>query len=216
MIAHTTEAAPEQSRQGGFTLIEVAVTLLVLSLVMAITFSMLERLSATDRRAYALVENQEKVRFVLTQLAREVRESTALNAQASAAIYEDQIELTLGSSPTTRSYIRWRFDPTSMEVIREKLNAAGGSVTASRVMLRNVKNGVRSVPFLDYYNSYQKRLIPAGPADANSLVATEADFRNCTVRLHIRITADADPGPEPFLVDSSAEIRNRLPGGIGC
>jgi hypothetical protein len=75
-------------------------------------------------------------------------------------------------------------------------------------VLSNVKNASTGVALLRYYNSTNTELVAASN--------TPGDFSNCTVRIHISVSAAVVTGPAPFTQDLDAEIRNRLPGGIGC
>jgi hypothetical protein len=78
-------------------------------------------------------------------------------------------------------------------------------------MLTNVRNASRGITLLRYFRSSVAEM----PVTGGSAV-TAGDISNCTIRVKISVASDSDPGPAPFLEETDAEIRNRLPGGIGC
>jgi hypothetical protein len=88
------------------------------------------------------------------------------------------------------------------------LASAGGAALTTAVTLTRVRNAELGVAMFRYYNSIG--------AELTAETATVADFANCPIRVHITVYADSTPGPEPFGSESDAELRNRLPGGIGC
>lgn len=105
----------------------------------------------------------------------------------------------------TDTFVRWTLAGTALT--RSILTGPGGSASSSRTVISNVRNLEKSIPMLHYFNSN---------GDELTATATAGDFVNCTVRVHITISSDSDPGPLPFEQNSDVQIRNRLPGGVGC
>lgn len=200
---------PLASADAGFTVVETAMAAALLAIVMATLLQMLDVQTRAERRVRASVDNQEDVRFALVAMARDIRAADPLLPLPSTAAYSSMLELELKTSAGAHvSYVRWQLDPTAATLTRQTLAAAGGVASATTYSLRRVRNASVGVPLFRYYNSSGAELTPD--------TATVADFANCTIRVHITVYADSSPGPAPFGSESDAELRNRLPGGVGC
>jgi prepilin-type N-terminal cleavage/methylation domain-containing protein len=191
----------------GVTLIELMVVLTLLSLVLVSFYGALNSLMNNTGRQQALVTNQESVRFALLDMTRDIRAANPLSTLSPPTAYPGELEATvLPASGSTPLYVRWQLSGTTLT--RSLLNGPGGSVVSTKTVLTNVKNAATGTSLFRYFNSSNAELLPTTNA--------AGDFSNCTVRVHISVSAAVGTGPAPFTVDSDAEIRNRLPGGIGC
>ncbi|CAA9253198.1 MAG: hypothetical protein AVDCRST_MAG20-2307 [uncultured Acidimicrobiales bacterium] len=198
--------------EAGFTILEVTMVSAILLLVMGTFFGLLLSLTKTEQRTDALVGNEQDARFVLTALARDLRAANPLNTFATATEYQSKVQMTLGAVPN-QQVVRWVYDtapasPTYRSLLRQTV-AANGTVSGSTVRLRNIRNAERSppVPLFRFTSQSGVDLVAAGQA---------ANVGNCAIQVHVTITADSNPGPEPFTVVSDVQLRNRLPGGVGC
>ena len=195
-------------RDAGYTVVELAVTVALLTVVLTSLLGVLDSQTKASRRVEAVVNNQEDVRFALLALARDVRAADPLVALPDVAAYPNRIELQLrDGSGVPLGWVRWSLDGTGT-LTRADLSAPNGAVVGTSYRLSNVRNATAGLPVFRYYNSARVELTPAN--------ATAADFANCTIRVHLAVEADTNPGPRPFRIESDAEVRNRLPGGIGC
>ena len=48
------------------------------------------------------------------------------------------------------------------------------------------------------------------------LLRVADDAAYCAVRVRIQVASDSNPGPLPFTQTQDVEVRNRLPGNVGC
>jgi prepilin-type N-terminal cleavage/methylation domain-containing protein len=191
----------------GVTLIELMVVLTLLTLVLVSFYGALNSLMTNTGRQQALVTNQESVRFALLDMTRDIRAANPLSTLSSPTAYPNQLEATvLPATGSTPLYVRWQLSGTTLT--RSLLNAPGGTVMSTKTVLTNVQNAGTGTSLFRYFNSSNAELLPATNA--------AGDFSNCTVRVHISVSAAVGTGPAPFTVESDAEVRNRLPGGIGC
>lgn len=202
-----------RSRRGrgeaGFTVVETAMASALLLLVMTTLLQVLDTQTRAERRVRAAVDNQEDVRFALVSMARDIRAADPLLPLPSASAYESELELELKNTDGSHNaYVRWVFDSSTDTLRRELLAAAGGAAVESNYTLSRVRNADVGVALFRYYNSWGVELTPT--------TATTSDFANCTIRVHMTLYADSSPGPRPFSSESDAELRNRLPGGVGC
>jgi prepilin-type N-terminal cleavage/methylation domain-containing protein len=207
-----------KDEEGGFTLVEVTMVSAILLIIMASCFAMLMSLVKTEHRTSALVGNEQEARFVLTEMARDIRAANPMRplpgvSNASIAAYETQLQLAVGP-PASQTLVRWVYDtavgsPTYGSLLRKTIDPVNGAELSSVVRLTNVRNAERTPPvsMFSFRSQSGVDLIAAGQA---------ADVAACAIQVHIVITANSNPGPEPFTVNSDAQLRNRLPGGVGC
>lgn len=188
----------------GFTVVELMVTLLVMSLVLAGSMSMFHGLLQNDRYQTALVSNQENVRRAMVDVARDVRGANPLLPLTTMAAYDTSIQMAVGqaASPTR---IRWELVGSTL--YRRTLDASL-NVTSSRVVLKGVDNST-SLPMFKLYDEAGNRL-------DTTLTNSPADVARCAVRVVITLHAADDPVGAVFTESSAAELRNQIPGGVGC
>jgi prepilin-type N-terminal cleavage/methylation domain-containing protein len=201
--------AARGARRGtsGFTVVELTVVILVLGIVTASVYALLNVTRRSERTQEALVNNQEAVRLAMVEMAKDLRSADPLQTLSSVSDYQNGFDasLTPASGSGTDTVVRWRLSGTTLT--RSILSGVGGTVTSSKTVLTNVRNISKNVPMLRYYNSNGAEITTS---------STAADYVNCTIRVHMTITADSDPGPLPFTQNSDVQVRNRLPGGLGC
>jgi type II secretory pathway pseudopilin PulG len=199
----------DEGDDAGFTVVELTVVVMIMMLVLTAFYGLLDTLTKHEHRTQALVGNEQAVRFFINELAREIRSSNPMQTQATtdANTYTNSIELALGSSDSAQQYVRWTYDEATQTISREILTGPGGTATIQTAKLDRVRNNETGAPFLKYYNQHAQDLVALGNAD---------DVANCAIRVTITVTSDSNPGPTPFTEIVDAELRNRLPGGVGC
>lgn len=189
----------------GFTVVELLVTMLVLSVVSASVLALLASLMKNDRYQEALVNNQEKVRFALLEVTRDIRNANPVQPLATAAEHASKIEVLLGPSNGLQTYVRWQLTGTTLT--RSEITGPGGAAMSTRTVLVNVDNSTMGLTLFRYYDEHGVEI------DATHAAG---DFANCSIRVDVTIGAADDPVGSRFVENGSAEIRNLLPGGIGC
>lgn len=195
---------PEES-EGGFTLIELTIVMVMLLLVSGALFQMLDSLTRNERIQQAMVTNQERVRLAMIEVGRDVRAANPLNELSTTTDYPTMVELSLGPRDSTQTHVRWRLSGTTL--VRQVLTAPRGTVTTTKNVLTNVRNAVSSQPVFEYYR----------PDGTLIDVTTHAgDISQCAVRVNVNIVSDVDPGPIPFSEESDFELRNLLPANLSC
>jgi type II secretory pathway pseudopilin PulG len=200
---------------GGFTVVEVVIASAILMTVLAMLFSTLVSLMRSEDHAQRLVSNEQVVRFELNQLAREVRSANPLVILPNPTDYSNTVALLLGPSDGTQEVVRWTYelDPSSpnyLRLSRQLLSDASESATvlSESWFLTRVRNAELGKPIFTFYDSLGNNMVEAG--------FSSADIQNCAIRVRIELTADSNPGPLPFTETQDVELRNRLPGGVGC
>jgi type II secretory pathway pseudopilin PulG len=217
MLSRVQQFANGRRSEDGFTIIEVTIATSIMLVVLAMFFATLVSLTRSEDRSQRLVGNEQNVRFELDQLAREIRAANPLvpllNA-ASAADYGNQIELLLGPTGGTQTVVRWTYDTTKEEMIRQLMTdtSASATVVSQSFFLNRVRNVETSTPVFTYFGQQNTDLVAQTLANGGYI----HDAANCAVRVHIVLTSDSNPGPVPFTETQDVEVRNRLPGNVGC
>jgi type II secretory pathway pseudopilin PulG len=204
--------------EDGFTVIETVVASAVLLVVLAIFFGALVSLTNTENRAENLVNNEQNVRFELTQMARDLRAGNPMVMLASKSTYANQVEVMLGPVGGTQSVVRWYYDtnpasPTYETLTRQLMSDSSPTATvlSSGTVLRRVRNVESSSPVFAYYGYHNGQQV-----DLMAGAFSAFDISNCSIRVGMLVISDSNPGPLPFRASEDVELRNQLPGGVGC
>ncbi len=220
---------PREGSQAGFTLIELMITMALLSTVMAAIFGVLDSQTRTERRVQIFADNQEVLRQAIVAMQRDIRSSeplkklpTSPDPACLSCGYALRIDLDVYDKITdpTPVPIRWIVDTGARELRREVLDTAGNPIAVTH-RLTGVSNDY-AVPLFTFYNANSKATSGTSTvADEDlgkyNLVNTNpADIASCAVRIRIDLLAAPKPGPAPARLISDAQLRNRLPGGTGC
>jgi prepilin-type N-terminal cleavage/methylation domain-containing protein len=220
MLSRWQRARLEHRDEQGFTIIEVMMSTVLLLIVLAMTFSVLVSLTHSEDRAQRLVSNEQNVRFELDQLSREIRAANPLvpllNATTASA-YDNQIEMVLGPTGGTQTVVRWTYDTTAKQMVRQQMSDTSSTATVlgQSFFLARVRNIESATPVFTYYGQQGENLVAQSLA-AGDTPGRRHDAANCAVRVHIELISDSNPGPLPFTQTQDVEVRNRLPGNVGC
>lgn len=211
------DARDAREDEQGFTIIEVVIATSLLMIVLAIFLGTLDSLTRSEDRSQRLVSNEQNVRFELDQLSREVRAANPLVPlpnSAAATDYSNQIEVVLGPTGGTQQVVRWRYDTAREEMVREVMSDTSdtATVTARSFFLNRVRNVETGTPVFTYYGQHNEDLVATTVANGGNV----DDPADCAVRVHIILSSDSNPGPLPFTETQDVEVRNRLPGNVGC
>lgn len=201
--------------EGGFTVVELAITTALLMTVMAAILGVLDSQTRTERRVQAFAHNQEVLRQAVVAMQRDIRSADSLKRLPSSPEYALRIDLDIYDTITDPAPIpiRWIVDPAAKELRREVLDGAGNP-TATTHRVKGVENSY-AVPLFTFFS--------ANASSGNEslgrydlAVDSRTDIAVCTVRIRVELLAAPTKGPAPALLVSDAQLRNRLPGGTGC
>ena len=199
--------------ESGFTVIELAITMGIAMSVMASILGVLVSQSRAERRVSSFADNQEELRQAVVALQRDIRSAEPLEklpprADGKALDYAVQIKLNVYediSAPPVP--IRWVLDTSTRQLRRELLDGSGHVTYRVSGVVNDYAMGNHLFEFFR-----AEANLPAYNLDQDN----PADIAHCTVRIRINLRAAPNAGPEPVLLTSDAQLRNRLPGGIGC
>ena len=193
-------------RDRGFTVIELAITMGIAMLVMSSLLGILVSQSKAEKRVSSFADNQETLRQAMVLMQRDIRSAEPLEPLPVASDYALQIKLNvyedIAQPPVP---IRWYVDTASGELRRELLDGSGAVTHRVRGVANSYAIGAHLFEFYE-----------AGGSKYDLAIENPDDVAHCTVRIRINLRAAPDAGPAPALLSSDAQLRNRLPGGIGC
>lgn len=187
----------------GSTMLEMVISSAMLGLVLTSVLSFMTSAASNERFQQARVSNQESVRLVMIEVARDIRNANPLLALPTSASFATSFEVALGPREGPLTYARWNL--VGSDLVRSVLSGPGGTVLSSGVKLRGITTWS-----LRYF-------------DRNDVEITEADlpgdFVNCTDRVVISVTAGIDGAAKAFTENHDVQLRNHLlsqEGSNGC
>jgi type II secretory pathway component PulJ len=201
-----TDVRRRPAEESGFTVIELAIVLLMSSIVMATLVGILDSQSKAERSVNALAASQEEVRLALVEIQRDLRSAEPLIALPSASDFPTQMQIVhLAFDNDSIVRFRWRLDTANDELVRETLNTSG-AVTATTYRLEGVTNNT----VFRYFSAKGSELSAAN--------ATSDEIAGCTLRVRVLIDAAPEAGAAPLDNWSDVQLRNRLPDKLltGC
>lgn len=199
----------ERERERGFTVVELMVTMAIAMSVMASILGVLVSQSRAERRVSSFADNQELLRQAMVQLQKDIRSAEPLELLPNPGDYALQIDLNVYediSSPPVP--ITWYVDTATGELRREIKGTNGNP----NVVTYRVGGVVNSYALDNNLFSFYK----ANGDKFDLTTDSAADIAQCAVRIRVKLRAAPNRGPEPAQLLSDTQLRNRLPGGIGC
>lgn len=194
----------DRDHEAGFTVVELAIVMMISMTVMASIVGMLHSQSKAERSVNGLASAQEQVRLALVAVQSDLRSAEPLVALPTASEFPKRMEIIhLDFDTDAMLRFRWRLDDVNDELVRETLDDAG-NVTATTFRLGGVTNNT----VFRYFNSRGDELTAEN--------STPEIIASCTLRVRVLIDAAPEDGPQPLDNWSDVQLRNRLPGGVGC
>lgn len=200
--------------ENGFTVVELTIASVVLAIVVASMVGLLDSQTRADKRIQALVNSQEDVRLALTAVSRDIRAADPMIAQATLDDYRDQIDMTLYDPSGASRHVRWKLDPSAQVLTRATIATDGTSSTTYRVPRVRNDASTTAQPLFSYYDGANNNLLGLNSAPGQSSTLP-GDMVRCTSRVHVRIVADTNPGPQPFTDEADVELRNQAASSSG-
>lgn len=183
--------------EGGYTLVELLVTMTVFLLVSGTLLGALESGLRTEHRASDRIDDEQAVRLVLAQFSRDVRGADAITPTTLNTL-ATEVDLASGTQS-----ISWRYDPVAGRLSR---TLTSGSSTTPGVSVEGLANGAAPV----------FRLLDRAGADFSAAPGNSAaDAFRCAVGVEASVTSNAHPGVAPFSETAVAELH--VPSDLeGC
>ena len=200
--------------ESGFTVVELAITMMIAAIVSVAITSVLMSQSNAERDVNRFTVNLEDARQAMVEMQRDLRSAEPLIAVGVASELQWKLDLKMYDSitSTTPIHVRWRASTAQNELVREILDT-NGAITATTYRLRGVVNDDPTQPLFKYF--------PAGDTDVaaydvNAPGLTPGDVAYCSVRVQIDLRANPNNGRKPVRLVSDVQLRNKLPGADEC
>ncbi len=206
--------------ESGFTVIELMITTLILTTVMAAILGVLESQTRTERRVQIFADNQEVLRQAVVAMQRDIRSSEPLKPLPTSGAFALRIDLDVYDRITDPAPIpiRWIVDTANKELRREIVTVDSTGAVVAVVAVTHRVTGVENsfgFPLFEFYDANSSTTDEAR-GQFNLASSNPFDIASCAVRIRIQLLAAPTPGPAPAKLVSDTQLRNRLPGGTGC
>lgn len=136
MLNRSWRACAPPDQEGGFTLIEIAVVVLIFSIVLVGAASALNSLNNTANRNEANVAAEQAASGAIAQLSRDIRSADAISFPTGSQTTE--IELTDNQPSGGFQNVLWIYDTTGATLTREVYS--GGTFVPSGSPVQHVAN----------------------------------------------------------------------------
>jgi prepilin-type N-terminal cleavage/methylation domain-containing protein len=194
-----------QDADGGFSLLELVIVMLILTIVVSVAGTVLFSLSQTATRTDSVVGAEQSASTVLAQMARDIRSGHSL-AIPSGTTPSMEVELQVNQPSGGTANVEWIYDSTADTVTRYVQNT-GGTFVPSGPAATRVINGSAAGIFSYYYY------------DGTPL---SADYSRCTARIGITLHVGSKVGGvAPFVENEDVALTDQLaaltaPGSGAC
>lgn len=181
----------------------MAITSAMLGLVLTSVLGLMTTAAKNERFQQGRVSNQESVRLVMIEAARDLRNANPMLALPDAASFATSFEVATGPTEGPRNYVRWSL--VGDDVVRSTLSGPGGTTLTSTVRLTGITTWS-----LRYFDRHDTEIT------ASDL---PGDFVNCTERVVISATAGVDGAAKAFAEAQDVQLRNQVPDeeeDLGC
>jgi prepilin-type N-terminal cleavage/methylation domain-containing protein len=183
------------SRDDGFTLIELTIVLLVMSIVLAIAGSVLFSLSTTANRNESMVADEQAASNAIAQITRDIRSATSISFPLGTPASQIQLVDNLQSGGTQT--VTWAYDSTAQTLTRQV--QVGGSFRTSGTPVSRVSNNM--VPVFAYFD------VNGNPISSSTI----SNIVQCTTLITVNIyVASSTTGVSPFQETDQAALTNQL------
>lgn len=162
--------------EGGFTVLELMVVVLLMGIVLVIAGSGLISLVTTTNRHAAMVDAEQSASNALSRFARDVRSAHSIQFPATSPDPLSGVILNI-NSPTggAMTQVEWIYQPSAKTFSRELLNSGTGAVISTSTLATDVANG--STPALRYYNYHGDEVTNSDPGT----------IANCSTRVQVQL-----------------------------
>ena len=199
--------APEVAADAGFTMVELAVVLLIFAIVMSICGSVIVSLSNSARRNDSMVTTEQAASTALAVLARDIRSAHSISFPGTSP---NQVELQDNNGSGGYVYVEWTYDSTAKTVTRSTATSAAGPFTKTGPTASSVTNG--STGIFRYYNVLG--------AEISS--ATNNTIKNCAARIGVQLDVSSSTiGVPTFMASEDVSLTDQVqiisaPGNGQC
>jgi prepilin-type N-terminal cleavage/methylation domain-containing protein len=183
-------------RQGGYTIVELTVVMLVMSVVLVIAGSVFISLSTTANRNDSMVADEQAASSAVTQMTRDIRSANSISFPASNP--GNQIQLVDNQQSGGTQTVMWSYNPAARTLTRQVL--VGSSFSTSGPPTSRVANPSTS-PVFTYFDD----------SGSNISATTVANITKCATSIGVHLyIAPSISGVATFQESDQVALTNQL------
>lgn len=208
----TRPARKEDPDQAGFTLVELMVVMLIMSVILAMVASVAFSMSMTAKRNDSMVTIEQTASTGLAQLARDIRSAHAISFPANSPT--TQVLLQENQVGGGYTYVEWTYDSGTSTLTRSTSSSSGGPFTVTGPTVGSVTNGASGV--FTYYN------VLGADISSGLSPSTPLTIQNCTARIGVQLDVSTSTvGVPTFQASEDVALTDQvdiisLPGNGQC
>jgi type II secretory pathway pseudopilin PulG len=183
--------------EGGYTLLELAVTMSIMLVVIGGLLGALESGTSAERNASTRIDDEQAVAVVLAQFTRDVRNASAIETVPTASL-STTVEL-VEPSGSGSQYVRWAIEPAGSNfALTRYLATSPGDPGSPGVTV----GGLTGASVFDRQSVNGTELVNPPPA----FLLTETDAARCAGTIEASIVSNAHPPSAPFTENVAAQV----------
>lgn len=192
-------------REHGFTVAELAVTVLIFAIVSFVIFDFLDRTTSSTNRAISNVNAEQTAQIALRTMTQDIRSANPIGSECTAPYpsnYASCLRFTVprptAANPNCESSITYGLISGVVKGIRTDTNCAT-AVSTARDLITVVNPA--TTPLFTYYDSKGKQM-PLPPASG---AVPPAAAKSVKIALVVKYTGQTS---DPLVLSSVAALRN--------
>jgi len=194
----------QRSSDRGVTLVEMMVTVSLLSVAMTGLFSVFTSLTRADQRNSQAVETRREVLQALGEVARDVRGARRIVTPPTSSSASRSLQLEVTGQDGSPAFVS--FDMVDTTLIRSSLKGANGDSVADRTISDSI-DAEADVGFR-YFASDGRELV-AGVEKADTIAA-------CSTRIRVTVAVEVRPDAASRSISVDAALRGVRPEEVPC
>jgi prepilin-type N-terminal cleavage/methylation domain-containing protein len=169
------------STEEGFTLIELVIVLLIMTIVIVVATGALISLSQTTNRGSAMITDEQQASTVITQLAKDIRSAHTISIPTGATA-SNQVILQDNNPTGGFTSVQWIYSQGGATLTRQVQNAQGVYQNQGAALTEVANSSTQ--PIFRYFNV-------AGTDISSSINPT---IGKCTTRIRVDLVVSPQPG----------------------
>ena len=182
-----------RSSEGGFTLVELLVSMIIITIIFGLSFTILTTTISSTKTGQARSNAIDEARLGVEQLERQIRSGNVISAPTYDSAAKTWLLQVYTQVNGPQRCVQWKLDSVADQLLFRSWSptwATDGDVTGWRVIARYVVN----TP-------------PPAKADEAPFIRSSGDLYG-TRLLDVHLLVQADGAPTPTVIDTSITGRN--------
>jgi prepilin-type N-terminal cleavage/methylation domain-containing protein len=195
--------AADKDMEGGYTLVELMVVLLIMGIVLSIATGALISLQNASARNSAMIDDEQAASTTLALLSRDIRSAHSLTFVSSTTNADDSVVLNENQPSGGTQPIEWTYAPPVAPAVVGTLSrmvlTSSLTVSSTQVMLRDLANNPAN-PVFKYYD------LEGGNPEVTGSAVANSSIESCTTAIGVNFTISPSPVPGVASYQESNEV----------